>query len=85
MAQNGRKIESSATPIKFFSVDSYSQETMSFKFDNDIFIIFEMPKNSTLGLFENLALLKKKSEMRYPASAAVVGLKCHICQIIYQV
>ena len=49
MAQNGhahegRKVgRSDATPTNFFSVDSCDMKFMSFKFDNDIFITFEMP------------------------------------------
>ena len=37
---------SDATPTKFFSVDSYDQKSMSFKFGNDIFITFQMPGSS---------------------------------------
>ena len=29
-------------PIKLFSVYSYDQKTLSFKFDNDLFTAFEM-------------------------------------------
>ena len=35
---------SNATPIKLFSVDSYDQKNMSFKFGNDTFIIFDMSR-----------------------------------------
>ena len=50
MAKNGhvhqgRKVgRSNATPTKKFSVDSYDLKSMSFIFDNDIFIGFEMPR-----------------------------------------
>jgi hypothetical protein len=45
----GRKIgRSNATPIKHFWVDSYDLKSMSIKFGNDIFIIFEMPRSSFL-------------------------------------
>ena len=35
---------SDAIPIKLFSVDSYDQKTLSFKFGNDLFIAFEMSR-----------------------------------------
>ena len=50
MAKNGYvneggKVErSNATPTKLFDVDSYDLKSMSFKFGNDIFIGFEMPR-----------------------------------------
>ena len=45
----GGKVErSNATPFKLFSVDFYDLKSKSFKFGNDIFIIFEMPKSSFL-------------------------------------
>ena len=41
----GRKVgKSNANPIKYFSVDSYEMKLKSFKFGNDIFITFEMPR-----------------------------------------
>jgi hypothetical protein len=49
MAKNGHVHEggkvgrSDATPTKFFSDGFYYLNSMSFKFDNDIFITFEMP------------------------------------------
>ena len=52
MAENGHVHEggkvgrSNATPTKNFSVDSYDLKSMSFKFGNDIFITFEMPRVS---------------------------------------
>ena len=36
----------SANPTKLFSVDSSDLKSMSFKFGNDIFITFEMPRVS---------------------------------------
>ena len=51
MAKNGhvhesRKVERSyATPTKLFSVDFYDLKSMSFKFGNDTFITFEMPRS----------------------------------------
>ena len=57
MAKNGqvhegRKVgRSSATPIKPFSVNSYDLKSMSFKFGNDIFITFEMPRSSFTMIF----------------------------------
>ena len=35
-------------PSNFFSVNSYGQKFMAFKFGNDIFIIFKMPRSSFL-------------------------------------
>ena len=69
MAKNGGKIErSSATPIKLFSVDSYNQETISFKFGNDIFIIFEMLKgHPTLKIWHFLK--KFRYEIPYFSSS----------------
>ena len=52
MAKNGhvhegRKVERSyATPTKLFPVDFYDLKSMSFKFGNDTFITFEMPRSS---------------------------------------
>ena len=33
------------TPTKLFSVESYDLKSMSFKFSNDFFITFEMPRH----------------------------------------
>ena len=50
MAKNGhlhggRKVGSSdATANIFFSVDSYDLKSLSFKFGNDTFITFKMPR-----------------------------------------
>ena len=52
MAKNGHVHEGGkvgridATPTKFFSVDSYDLKSLSFKFGNDTFITFEMPRVS---------------------------------------
>ena len=40
----GGKIERCHSYQKNFSVDYYDPKTMSFKFGNDIFITFEMPR-----------------------------------------
>ena len=42
--EGGKVGRSNATPTNFFSVDSFDLKSMSFKFGNDIFIIFEMPR-----------------------------------------
>ena len=52
MAKNGHVHEggkvgrSDATPTIFFSVDSYDLKSLLFKFGNDTFITFEMPRVS---------------------------------------
>ena len=59
---------SNATPIKLFPVDSYDLKSMSFKFGNDIFIIFEMPGSSyqrPVGK-NNISLLFRPSVIRGP-------------------
>jgi hypothetical protein len=43
--EGGKKGRSGATPTKKNSVDSYNLNSMSFKFGNDIFITFEMPRH----------------------------------------
>ena len=49
---DGGKVErSSATPTKLFSVDFYELKSMSFKFGNDIFITFEMPRSFLTMVF----------------------------------
>ena len=66
----GGKVERSyATPFKLFSVDSYDLKSMSFKFGNDIFIIFEMPRSSFLMSIGkmNISLLFR------PAASEVLG------------
>ena len=59
---------SNATPIKLFPVDSYDLKSMSFKFGNDIFIIFEMPGSSYQRLIGkiNISLLFRPSVIRGP-------------------
>ena len=74
MAKNGhvhegRKVEkSNATPNELFSVDSYDLKSMSFKFGNDIFCIFEMPRSSFLMSVGkiNISLLFRSSVIRGP-------------------
>jgi hypothetical protein len=52
MAKNGHVHEggkvgrSNATATKFFSGNSYDLKSLSFKFGNDTFITFEMPRVS---------------------------------------
>jgi hypothetical protein len=42
--EGGNKGRSNATPTNFFPVDSLDLKSMSFKFGNDMFITFEMPR-----------------------------------------
>ena len=42
--EGGKVVRSNATPTNFFSIDSYDLKSMSFKFGNDTFITFEMPR-----------------------------------------
>ena len=42
--EGGKVVRSNASPTNFFSIDSYDLKSMSFKFGNDIFITFEMPR-----------------------------------------
>ena len=42
--EGGKVGRSNATPTKLFSVYSYDLKFMSFKFGNDIFIAFEIPR-----------------------------------------
>ena len=55
-------------PPNFFSVNSYDVKFMSFKFGNDIFITFEMPRSSFLMSFwkTNISLLFHQSVFRGP-------------------
>ena len=52
MAKNGHVYKdgkvggSNATPTKFVSVDYYDLKSLSFKFGNDTFITFEIPRVS---------------------------------------
>ena len=72
MAQNdpfhegGKVGRSNATPIKYFSVDSYDLKSRSFKFGNDIFITFEMSRVAyimSVGKI-NISLLFRPSVLR---------------------
>ena len=74
MAKNGhvhegRKVgRSDATPTNFFSVDSYDLKSLSFKFGNDVFITFEIPRVSyrrPVGKM-NILLLFRPSVIRGP-------------------
>ena len=65
----GRKVgRSNATPIKFFSVDSYDLKSRSFKFGNNIFINFEMPRVANIMSIGkiNILLLFRPSVIRGP-------------------
>ena len=65
----GRKVgRSNSNPIKFVSVDSYDLKSRSFKFGNDTFITFEMPKVAyimSVGKI-NISLLFRPSVIRNP-------------------
>ena len=65
----GGKVETSnATPTKLFSVDSYDLKSLSFKFGNDIFIAFEIPRvaYNRLVLKINISFLFCPSVIRGP-------------------
>ena len=49
--EGGKVVRSNATPTNLFSIDSYDLKSMSFKFGNDIFINFEMPRSLDTGQF----------------------------------
>ena len=74
MAKNGHVYEggkvgrSDATPTKFVSVNSYDLKLLSFKFGNDTFITFEMPRVSYRRppLKMNISLLFRPSVIRGP-------------------
>ena len=69
----GGKVErSNATPFQLFSVDSYDLKSMSFKFGNDIFIIFEMPRLSLLMSVGKMNIL-----LLFRPSASEVLAKAH--------
>ena len=77
MAKNGQVHEggkvgrSSATPTKLFSVDSYDLKSMTFKFGDDIFITFEMPRVAYYAMVlleKNILLLFRPSVIRGPLS-----------------
>ena len=79
MAKNGtvhegRKVgKSNAIPTKLFSVDSYDLKSMSFKFSNDIFITYEMPRvayNRPVRKI-NISLLFRPSVIRAPCLSLV--------------
>ena len=66
--EGGKVGRSNATPIKYFSVDSYDLKSRSFKFGNDIFITFEMPRVAyimSVGKI-NILLLFRPSVIRGP-------------------
>ena len=83
MAKNGQVHEggkvgrSIATCTKLFSVDSYDLKSMSFKFGNDIFITFEMPRVSyrrPVGKM-NISLLFRPSVIRGPCPSLIAICK----------
>ena len=45
--ESGKVGRSNATPLKFFFGDIFDLKSRSFKFCNDIFIAFEMPRVAT--------------------------------------
>ena len=57
--EGGKVGKTNVTRIKLFSVDSCDLKSMSFKFTNNIFIIFEMPRSSYKSPFSkiNISLL----------------------------
>ena len=59
--EGGKVGRSNATPIKLFSVDYYDLKSMSFKFGNDIIIIFEMRRSSLSVGKMNISLLFRPS------------------------
>ena len=64
----GKVGRSDATPTKFFSVDPYDLESLSFKFGNDTFITFEMPRvfyRRPVGKM-NILMLFRPSVIRGP-------------------
>ena len=66
--EGGKVGRSNATPTNYFSVDSYDLKSSSFKFGNDIFITFEMPKvayKRPIGKI-NSSLLFRPSVIRDP-------------------
>ena len=76
MAKNGHVHEggkvgrSDATPTNFFSVDFYDLKSLSFKFGNDTFITFEMPRVSYRRPVSkmNISLLFRPSVIRGPCA-----------------
>ena len=74
MAKNGYVHESgkfgkrNATAVKLFSVDSYDPKFRSYKFGNDIFITFEMPRVAYNRLVRkiNISLQFRPSAIRGP-------------------
>ena len=62
--EGGKVGRSDAIPT-IFSVNSYDLKSMSFKFGNDIFITFEMPRGSFLMIF---SLVFRPSVIRGPCS-----------------
>ena len=60
-------------PSNFYSGNSYDLKSMSFKFGNDIFIVFEKPRSSFLMSVGqmNISLLFR------PSASEVLGLAYH--------
>jgi hypothetical protein len=58
----GGKVErSNATPFKLLSVDFYDLKSTSFKFGNNVFFFFEMPRSSFLMFVGKISLLFRPS------------------------
>ena len=71
MAKNGHVRESgNVERTKLFSVHSYDLKSMSFKFGNDIFITFEMPR--PIGKI-NISLLFRPSVIRGPCLRSLIN------------
>ena len=73
--EGGKVGRSNATPIKFVFVDSYDLKSMLFKFGNDIFITFEMPRVAYIMSFWkiNISLLFR------PFASDVLGSAMDYC------
>jgi hypothetical protein len=67
--EGGKVGRSNASLIEFFSVDSYDLKSMSFKFSNDIFITFEMPRLSFLMSIGKMNILS----LFHPSASEVFG------------
>ena len=69
-------------PPNFFSVDSYDLKSMSFKFGNDIFITFEMPRVAYSRLIDkiHISLQFRPSVIRGPW-VSVSKLSCYLIRI----
>ena len=66
--EGGKVGRGNASPIKYFSVDSYDLKSVFFKFGNDIFITFEMPRVAYIMFVGkiNISSLFRPSVIRGP-------------------